>query len=120
MTSELDSARPPGKKLSPETVRLLADRFSEFSSWYLIFSEFPELSDASIARFVNVADAVDGISNSTLRGNVLGSFQANVGLWQILARQGEIPTDQLDASWQKTIEPFAKVSSSIQLFDAAP
>lgn len=118
VASELDSARPPGKRLSPETVRLLANRFSEFSSWYLIFTEFPELSDASIARFLNVADAVDGISNSTLRGNALGAFQANVGLWQILARQGEIPKDQLDASWQKTIEPFAKISSSTQLFDA--
>ena len=63
MASELDSARPPERRLSPETVLLLADRFSEFSTWYLIFSEFPELSDASIARFVNVADAIDGISN---------------------------------------------------------
>ena len=119
MASELDSARPPEKRLSPETVRLLADRFSDFSTWYLIFTEFPELSDASIARFVNVADGVDGISNSTLRGNALGAFQANIGLWQILARQGEIPRDQLDASWQKTIDPFAKISSSTQLFDAA-
>ncbi len=32
MASELDSARPPERRLSPETVRLLADRFSEFSS----------------------------------------------------------------------------------------
>jgi hypothetical protein len=118
MASELDSARPPDKRLSPETVRLLADRFSEFSSWYLIFSEFPDLSDASIARFLNVADSVEGISNSTLRGNALGAFQANIGLWQILARQGEIPAAQLDASWQKVIEPFAKISSSTQLFDA--
>ncbi len=119
MASELDSARTPERRLSSETVRLLGDRFSDFSSWYLIFSEFPELSDASIARFLNVADGVDRISNSTLRGNALGAFQANVGLWQILARQGEIPSAQLDASWQKTIEPFAKISSSIQLFDAA-
>jgi hypothetical protein len=119
MACELDSARTPEKRLSPGTVRLLAERFSEFSTWYLIFSEFPDLNDASIARFLNVADAVDGISNSTLRGNALGAFQANVGLWQILARQGEIPKDQLDSSWQKTIEPFAKISSSIQLFDAA-
>jgi hypothetical protein len=119
MLSELDSERYPDHRLSPETVYLLADKFSEFSNWYLIFSEFPELSDASITQFLHVADAIDGISNRTLRGNVLGAFQANIGLWQILARQGEIPNPDLNTSWLKVIEPFAKISSSIQLFDAA-
>ena len=116
---ELDNERPRDKRLSPETVGLLADRFTKFNNWYLVFSEFPDLSDASIARFLSVADAIDGISNQTLRGNTLGAFQANVGIWQILARQGEITTAQQDASWQKMIDPFAKISSSTQLFDAA-
>ncbi len=119
MLSELDSERSPERRLSAGTVRLLANRFSEFSSWYLIFSEFPDLSDASIARFVNVADAIDGIPNQALRGNALGAFQASLGLWQILARQGEIPNTELNMSWQRVIEPFAKISSSTQLFDAA-
>ena len=119
MVSELDSERGPDKRVSSGTVRLLASRFSQFSSWYLIFSEFPDLSDVSITRFVNVADAMDGISSPALRGNVRGAFQANIGLWQIFARQGEISSSALNSSWQSTIEPFAKVSSSTQLFDAA-
>jgi len=119
MLNELDSERSPEKRLSDGTVRLLASRFSQFSNWYLIFSEFPDLNDASITSFVNVADGIDRISNATLRGNVLGAFQANIGLWQILARQGEIPASALNTSWQGVVEPFAKVSSSIQLFDAA-
>ena len=117
--SELDRVRPPERHLSAPTVRLLAARYSQFGRWYLIFSEFPQLGEESITRFVNVADAIDGISHLPLRGNTLGAFQANVGLWQILARQREIPRDQWNASWQKTIEPFAKVSSSPQLLDAA-
>ncbi len=40
--------------------------------------------------FWQVVDAIDRISNVTLRANALGIFQANVGLWQILARQGQI------------------------------
>src|SRR5260370_701493 len=59
------------------------------------------------------------ISNESLRGNTLGAFQANIGLWEILARQGEIPKTEMNASWQKMVEPFAKISSSPQLFDAA-
>jgi hypothetical protein len=119
MLSELDSRRSPEKRLSSGTVLLMANRFSQFSSWYLIFSEFPDLGDESIARFVNLADAIDDISNQTLRGNALGAFQANVGLWQVFARQGEIPSTELNTSWQRTIEPFAKITSSTQLFDAA-
>ncbi len=119
MLSAIDSGKSPQSRLSPATVRLLADRFSQFGSWYLVFSEFPQLSDESIAQFMAAADATDGISNQALRGNALGALQANIGLWQVLARQGEIPADQMNASWQKMIAPYAKVSSSIQLFDAS-
>jgi hypothetical protein len=115
--SEMDRGRQQGSQLSPTTVRLLADKFSRFNNWYLIFTEFPTLNDESIVRFVNTADAIDGTSNQTLRANALGSFQATVGLWQILARQGEIPNAQLNTSWQKMVEPLAGVSSSPQLFD---
>ena len=118
LLSELDSQRSPDHLLKPETLRLLASKFDEFSDQLLVFSEFPELSDMSITRFINVADAVDKISNHTLRGNAMGIFQANVGLWQILARQGEIPRAELNESWQGVVTPFAKIASSAQLFDA--
>jgi hypothetical protein len=119
MLNELDRRRTPEKRLSAETVRLLADKYWQYSDWYLMFSEFPDLNDASIVRFVTVADSINGMSGDILRTNALGAFQANLGLWQILARQGEIPNSELNASWQKVIEPFTKVSSSTQLFDAA-
>ena len=115
---ELDSRRSPGERLSPQTVLLLADKFSEFSDQYLIFSEFPDLTDASIARFLGLAESLGKIPNHTLRGNAMGMFQANVGLWQILARQGQIANTDLDNSWREVIEPFAKISSAAQLFDA--
>jgi hypothetical protein len=118
LLSELDSSRSPDHRLSPETLRLLASKFGEFSDQYLIFSEFPELNDVSITQFVNVADAVNKIPNHTLRGNAMGIFQANVGLWQILARQGEIRKDELNESWQGVVTPFGKIGSAAQLFDA--
>jgi hypothetical protein len=54
-----------------------------------------------------------------LRGNVEGSFQASLGLWQILARQGQIPEAQQNDSWMKVVNSFAAVNSPSQLFDAA-
>jgi hypothetical protein len=116
LLSEMDRDRTAGHRLTPETVRLLADNFSRFSDQYLIFSEFHELSDESISRYVNVAKNLDHISNGALRANTLGIFQAEAGLWQILARQGQIA--DLNGSWQGFIQPFAEITSPNQLFDA--
>jgi hypothetical protein len=117
--SEIDAGRPANGKLSADACRLLTKNFQRFGTWYLVFSEFPELNDESITRFMNVAESIEGISNTTLRGNVVGAMQANVGIWQILGRQGEIPAAELNDSWMKAIGPFAKITSSSQLFDAA-
>ena len=117
--TEIDRARPPKMRLSDGAVRMLAAKFPRYHAWFLVFSEFPELNDTSITRFITVADSVDSISNPALRGNALGAFQANLSLWQILARQGEIPTAQMNTSWQAAVEPFAKITGSSQLFDSA-
>jgi hypothetical protein len=116
--SELDAGRPADHRLSPETASLLAGKFTDFSDQYLIFSEFADLDDASITSFLKTASALNSIPNSTLRGNALGTFQASVGLWQILARQGQIPVAEHNDSWRRMVTPFGKVQSTGQLFDA--
>lgn len=116
--SELDHRRPTGHRLNNQTVALLAKRYADYSDQYLIFSEFPELSDDSITRFVSTADALNKIPDHTLRGNAMGIFQANVGLWQILARQGQIDRSQLNSSWQEVIKAFASISTGAQLVTA--
>jgi hypothetical protein len=118
MLSEIDAKRPAGRRLSAPTVELMATKFREFRDQYLIFSEFPELSDTSITAFLTTAGSLGKIQDHTLRGNAMGIFEANVGLWQIFARQGEISGPKLDDSWQEMIKPFAHVSSSGALFDA--
>ncbi len=57
--------------------------------------------------FLETAEALNNLPN--VRGNAIGIFQANVGIWQIMARQGEIPNQRLDESWQPVVKPFAKV-----------
>jgi hypothetical protein len=117
--SAIDAARPPNARLDDGTVRLMATKFAQFHSWYLLFSEFPALDDTSITQFLSAAEAVTATTNPTLRSNALGALQANVGLWEILARQQEIPVAKVNASWQQTVHPFVGVTSSVQLFDAA-
>jgi hypothetical protein len=115
---EIDRDRPAANRVSAETVRLLARKYAEFNAWYSIFTEFPILDDISVTRFVNVAEAINRIPNQALRENAEGSFQASVGLWQILARQGEIPDKNANASWMKLIGSFDSIASPVQLFDS--
>ena len=116
--SEIDRSRPRDRRLSPQTVRLLADKFGKFNDQYLIFSEFHDLGDASITRFLAVAEGIDRISDRTIRANAIGILQANIGLWEILARQGQIPAATLNDSWQRLLNPFSQAATPTQIFDA--
>jgi len=118
VASEIDIRRPASRPLSPEAVRLLARKFELFSDQYRVFAEFPELTDSSLSLFLDVADGVDHIGNTALRGNALGTLQANLGIWQILARQGQIPRGQINESWQGVVKPFAKIHTSAQVYEA--
>jgi hypothetical protein len=115
---EMDSRRAAQQRMSPEMVQTLAKKFADYSDQYRTFGEFPELSDASISLFLNAAAHLNALSNISLRGNALGTFQANIAIWQILARQGQIPSAQLNDSWQRAVKPFSDVHSSSQVFDA--
>jgi hypothetical protein len=117
MACDLDNRRARDHQLSAETVTLLARKFSDLSGQYQIFSEFPELNNASIMSFLHEVIALDSISNSGVRGNAMGIFQANVGLWQIFARQGEIPSADLNGSWERMIKAFGKPTTAVQVFD---
>ncbi len=55
-------------RLRPETLRLMAKHFEDYRDQFEVFSEFPELDDTSIVKFINVASALDKISSHTLRG----------------------------------------------------
>jgi hypothetical protein len=116
--SAIDSHRAPAQKLSPETVKLLANRFDDFRNWYLLFSDFPQLDDGAITAFVAAADHVNAIKTPALRANALGAFQADLGLWQIFARQRQIPPEKLNPSLRSLLEPFSKVNTANDLFDA--
>ncbi len=116
--NEIDRRRAPAQRLSAESVRLLADRFSRFGSQYTVFAEFYQLDNASIARYLNTAATLDRIADPELRANALGTFQAVVALWEVLARQGQISAAQVNDSWQRIIHPFSGIRTSAQTFDA--
>ncbi|MGO8786063.1 MAG: hypothetical protein ACLQVL_01590 [Terriglobia bacterium] len=116
--SAIDRARSGATPLSPQTTLLLARNFAKYSDQYPAFAEFHSLNDASITQFLNVAETVDRLPDATLRAEATGILQAQCGLWQILARQGQIPEGDSNGSWQRIVHPFAGVHSSPELYDA--
>ncbi|MEJ2007984.1 MAG: hypothetical protein P8Z30_07480 [Acidobacteriota bacterium] len=69
--SAIDRGRPSKDRLAPQTVLELARDFATFGDQYLTFSEFP-LSNASIIRYLKVAEATDRIHDRRLRSDALG------------------------------------------------
>jgi hypothetical protein len=116
--SEIDRARAGQNPLSPQTTLLLAKNFASYNNQYLAFAEFHALNDASITEFINTANTLDHVADPTLRAETIGIFQAESGLWQILARQKQIPEADQNSSWQGIFHPFASIHSSPDLYDA--
>jgi hypothetical protein len=116
--SEIDRGRGLSERISVPTARLLAEKYPIFGDQYPIFAEFHNLNDVSITRFLTVAEGMNQVPDRLVRADALGTLQANLGLWQILARQGQIPDASQNDSWQKIVDAFASVRSSAQVYDA--
>jgi hypothetical protein len=118
MLTEIDRGRAPGQQLDASTARLLADKFPLFGDQYPMFAEFHTLNNDSISLFLAIAENMKQIPDRLVKTDALGIFQAEVGLWQILARQGQIPDDRVNDSWQKLLAPFTTLHSSDQVYEA--
>lgn len=116
--SEIDRSRGPSEQLDVPTARLLAEKFPLFGDQYSVFAEFHDLTNDSIAKFLAVAEGLGQVPDHLTRTDALGMFQANLGIWEILARQGEIPDAQVNQSWMAILNAFASVKGSDQVYVA--
>lgn len=116
--TEIDRGRGPGEQLDVPTALLLAEKFPLFGDQYPMFAEFHALNNESIARFLAVAEGLNQIPDRLTRTDALGMLQANLGLWQILARQGEIPDARLNQSWINILNAFSGLRTSDRVYVA--
>jgi hypothetical protein len=113
--SDLDRHR--AKPLEPATMDRLARSYREMSAQYALFAEASMLTDGTIVAFLDEAKAVDGIRNAGLRSEAAGSLQALIGLWQILVRQANIPSDSADPVLAGILAQFTKIGNDRDVFD---
>jgi len=118
MLTEIDRGRGSAEQLDVPTARLLAEKFPLFGDQYPVFAEFHTLNNQSMARFLTVAEGLNQLPDRLARTDALGMLQANIGLWQILVRQGQIPDASLNDSWQKIVNAFGTLHTSDQVYKA--
>jgi hypothetical protein len=118
MLTEIDRGRAPSEQLNVPTARILAEKFPLFGDQYPVFAEFHALNNESMSRFLAVAEGLNQIPDRLTRTDALGMLQANLGLWEILARQGQIPDAALNDSWEKILNAFGALHSSEQVYVA--
>jgi hypothetical protein len=116
-TSDVDRNRV--EPLAAATVDRLVRAYRVYGNQYSVFSESRRLGDKSIVQFLDTADAISRLRDAGDRGEIAGSFQSLVSLWQILAREGAVPEDRADAVFLGIAAAFAPVRSRVDCFAAA-
>lgn len=114
--SDLDRVRPT--PLASPTVDRLARDYRQYGAQYAIFAESGALADASIIKYLDLAEAIAKIRDPLDRSDTAGTFQALVGLWQIFVRQGTIPAATADETFSTLVSTFASIKTDRDLFDA--
>ncbi len=104
--------------LAPKTIDDLARDYHDLGAQYSILAEAPELSDATIESFLDMAETVEAIRDAGLRSDAGGTVQGLIGLWQIFLRQGSLPAAAADKTLAGILKPFEDITSERDVFPA--
>jgi hypothetical protein len=113
-----DLNRIRSKPVEPPTVDRIIREFRTLGSQLPVLAEFGGLPDKSIIQFFDTAQALTGIRDQGVRAEAAGTFQALVGLWQVLVRNELIPASQADAVLSGLTSGFVKVRNEADVFEA--
>jgi hypothetical protein len=103
--------------LDAQTADRLAREHRQFGAQYTLLAEAPEISNATINQFLDVATATGKIGDQGLRADSAGVLQGLVGLWQIFERQGSIAPSEADRALSTILGHFAKVKNERDVFE---
>jgi hypothetical protein len=104
--------------LLPATAERMVREYSRMSAQYAILSEAPTVGDTTILRFLDYAALTNRMRDQALRSDAAGMFQATVGLWQILCRQGAIPAPEAEPALAAILSAFERARAAGDLFEA--
>jgi hypothetical protein len=104
--------------LEAATVDRLARAYHDYGSQFPVFSESRSISDKTVNQYMDAIESINRLKDPLFFSDVAGSFQALVGLWQILVRQQTIPASQADSVLSGIAGSFLQIRNDRDLFDA--
>jgi hypothetical protein len=113
--TDLDRRR--SQPLPPEVMEALARNYSVLGAQYPLLAESPDLSGASVTKFVAAANRISDIGSQSRRADTAGVLQGLLGLWQIFIRQGTLPSEQADATFAAIVTDIDITKNDRELFD---
>lgn len=113
--SDVDRLRK--SPLKPSTVERLARDWRTFGAQYSLFSEVPELSDETIAKYMDIAEANAGMRDNVQKADQAAMVQALSQLWLVAYRQHLLPPDAADGALSAILQPFSQAKGNRDLFD---
>ena len=114
--SDIDRHR--AKPLAAATVERMILAFPMHGEQFALYNDSPNLSDEAIMAHLDVMPKLDKLGNYVRRADATGTFQALIGLWQILRRNGAIPDAKAEESLQAILTPFAQIGNRQAVFEA--
>ncbi len=113
-----DLERHRTKPFDAATVDRLARDYRFYGAQYSVLGEVPELTDATVIKFLDTAQETMKIRDLLQRSDTVGTLQALVSIWQILCRQESIPAAKADATLVAILDGFADTRRPREIFDA--
>ncbi len=114
--SNIDRRR--SQRLEPATVARMTLAFPKYGGLFSVLTGSPAISDKTIVAYLDVVEEIDDIGRPARKADMAGVFQALSSLWEILVRQGQIPTDKAGPTLDEVVGVFAEVRNEENLFDA--
>lgn len=93
-----DVERNRAEPFSPAMVDRLIHAYPRFGEQFALYNDSPSLSEETIGAHLDAMRDLSKIGNVPRRANAIGMLQAQLGIWQVLRRNGAIPDSRADAS----------------------
>ena len=104
--------------LSPETVTRLIEAYPDYGEQFALYNDSPDISEETILAHLEVMERLSKVGNALRRADATGTLQAQLAMWQVLRRNGAIPSERADSSIQALLSAAASTNDQQAVFEA--